>query len=60
MRTKMLEKHEPGPEHYALVSALLALHEEAPTLDEAGVGQRAVELAEQVTQSTAAYLRVVV
>lgn len=59
MSTEMLEQYEPDPERYALVSALLALHEEAPALDEAGVGQRAVELAEQVTRSRAAYLHVV-
>jgi putative nucleotidyltransferase with HDIG domain len=48
-----------SPHRYALVSALLALHEEAPELDEHGVGCRAVELAEQVTDSRAAYLHVV-
>ena len=55
----MLEPVELMPDRYALVSALLALHEEAPELDEAGVGQRAVELAEEVTESRAGYLHVV-
>jgi putative nucleotidyltransferase with HDIG domain len=55
----MFEPVELLPDRYALVSALLALHEEAPELDEAGVGQRAVELAEEVTESRAGYLHVV-
>jgi putative nucleotidyltransferase with HDIG domain len=55
----MLKSTDGVPDRYALVSALLALHEEAPELDEAGVGQRAVELAEAVTESRAAYLHVV-
>lgn len=46
-------------DRYRLISALLTLHEEAPELDETGVGQRAVELAEHVTGSGAAYLHVV-
>lgn len=46
-------------DRYRLISALLSLHEEAPELDESGVGRRAVELAEDVTASGAAYLHVV-
>lgn len=46
-------------DRYRLISALLTLHEEAPELDEPGVGRRAVELAEDVTSSDAAYLHVV-
>lgn len=46
-------------DRYRLISALLTLHEEAPGLDETGVGRRAVELAEDVTGSGAAYLHVV-
>jgi putative nucleotidyltransferase with HDIG domain len=46
-------------DRYRLISALLTLHEEAPELDESGVGRRAVELAEDVTGSGAAYLHVV-
>lgn len=55
----MLEQHDLATERYALVSALLSLHEAAAALDEQGVGQRAVELAEQVTESRSAYLHVV-
>jgi HD-GYP domain-containing protein (c-di-GMP phosphodiesterase class II) len=47
------------PSRYALIAALLALHEEAPALDEDGVGRRAVEMAEQLTASNGAYLHVV-
>ena len=55
----MLDPTTPAPDRYLLTSALLALHEEAPALDELGVGRRAVELAERVTLSGAAYLHVV-
>lgn len=55
----MLDPGSHAPDRYLLTSALLALHEEAAGLDELGVGQRAVELAEQVTLSGAAYLHVV-
>lgn len=55
----MLEQYDLATERYALVSALLSLHEEAAMLDEQGVGQRAVELAEQITESRSAYLHVV-
>ena len=55
----MLDSRELAPDRYALISVLLALHEEAPELDETGVGQRAVELAEEVTGSRAGYLHVV-
>ena len=55
----MLDSRELAPDRYALISVLLALHEEASELDEAGVGQRAVELAEEVTGSRAGYLHVV-
>ncbi len=55
----MLDPTTHAPDRYLLTSALLALHEEAPGLDELGVGRRAVELAEQVTLSGAAYLHVV-
>jgi putative nucleotidyltransferase with HDIG domain len=54
-----MSKDDFAAARYRLISALLALHEEARELDEAGVGRRAVELAEQVTGSTAAYLHVV-
>lgn len=55
----MFDQHDLAPDRYALISALLALHEEAPSLDESGIGQRAVELAEQVTESRSSYLHVV-
>jgi HD-GYP domain-containing protein (c-di-GMP phosphodiesterase class II) len=55
----MPDLQDVAPERYVLISALLALHEEAAALDEAGVGQRAVELAEEVTESRSAYLHVV-
>lgn len=55
----MLDPSDLPPGRYALTAALLALHEEAPELDENGVGRRAVELAEQITGSRAAYLHVV-
>lgn len=55
----MPNRDEFAADRYRLISALLALHEEAPALAEAGVGRRAVELAEQVTASGAAYLHVV-
>jgi putative nucleotidyltransferase with HDIG domain len=55
----MPEPSNQGPDRYALISALLALHEAAPALDEAGVGQRAVDLAESLTGSGVAYLHVV-
>lgn len=55
----MLDSSDLPPGRYALTAALLALHEEAPALDENGVGRRAVELAEQITGSRAAYLHVV-
>jgi putative nucleotidyltransferase with HDIG domain len=55
----MSSRDEIAPDRYRLISALLALHEAAPALDEAGVGRRAVELAEQTTLSGAAYLHVV-
>jgi putative nucleotidyltransferase with HDIG domain len=42
-----------------LLRALLELHEEAPGLDEHGVGGRALELAEDLTRSDAGYLHVV-
>jgi HD-GYP domain-containing protein (c-di-GMP phosphodiesterase class II) len=55
----MPDPQDVAPERYVLTSALLTLHEEAAALDEAGVGQRAVELAEEVTESRSAYLHVV-
>lgn len=55
----MPDPQDVAPERYVLTSALLRLHEEAAALDEAGVGQRAVELAEEVTESRSAYLHVV-
>lgn len=55
----MPEPHNIAPDRYLLISALLALHEEAPQLDEQGVGRRAVELAEELTGSRSAYLHVV-
>ena len=55
----MFDQHDLAPNRYVLISALLALHEEAPSLDESGIGQRAVELAEQLTESRSSYLHVV-
>jgi hypothetical protein len=55
----MSSRDEIAPDRYRLISALLTLHEAAPALDEAGVGRRAVELAEEVTKAGAAYLHVV-
>jgi HD-GYP domain-containing protein (c-di-GMP phosphodiesterase class II) len=55
----MHDQHDATPGRYGLVVALLALHEEAAALDEAGIGRRAVELAEELTGSSGAYLHVV-
>ncbi len=55
----MFDQHDLAPNRYVLISALLALHEEASSLDESGIGQRAVELAEQLTESRSSYLHVV-
>ncbi|NGX15756.1 HD domain-containing phosphohydrolase [Wenzhouxiangella sp. XN24] len=55
----MFDQNDPAPDRYVLISALLALHEEAASLDEDGIGQRTVELAEQVTESKTSYLHVV-
>lgn len=55
----MSHRDDFAVDRYRLISALLTLHEEAPELDESGVGRRAVELAEDVTSSDAAYLHVV-
>jgi putative nucleotidyltransferase with HDIG domain len=55
----MSYRDDAAADRYHLIRALLALHEEAPDLDEPGVGRRAVELAEDVTTSGAAYLHVV-
>jgi putative nucleotidyltransferase with HDIG domain len=55
----MLDPSLPAPDRYALISALLILHEEAPELDEFNVGLRAAELAEELTNSHAGYLHVV-
>jgi putative nucleotidyltransferase with HDIG domain len=55
----MLDPAVPAPDRYALISALLILHEEAPDLDEFNVGLRAAELAEELTDSRAGYLHVV-
>lgn len=49
---------DPGSNEGQL-KALLALHEDAPALDEQGIGVRAVELAERATASKAAYLHIV-
>ena len=55
----MLDPAVPAPDRYALISALLILHEEAAGLDEFNVGLRAAELAEELTDSRAGYLHVV-
>lgn len=55
----MLDPAVPAPDRYALVTALLILHEEASELDEFNVGLRAAELAEELTDSRAGYLHVV-
>jgi len=55
----MFDQNDPAPDRYVLISALLALHEEAASLDEDGIGRRTVELAEQVTESKTSYLHVV-
>lgn len=55
----MLDPSLSPPDRYALISALLILHEEAPELDEFNVGLRAAELAEELTESQAGYLHVV-
>jgi putative nucleotidyltransferase with HDIG domain len=55
----MLDPSVPAPDRYALISALLILHEEAPELDEFSIGLRAAELAEELTSSRAGYLHVV-
>ena len=55
----MFDQNDPAPDRYVLISALLSLHEEAASLDEDGIGQRTVELAEQVTESKTSYVHVV-
>jgi putative nucleotidyltransferase with HDIG domain len=55
----MFVEDTTAPDRYVLISALLVLHEEAPALDEFGIGDRAVELAETITDSRSAYLHVV-
>lgn len=55
----MSHRDDFAVDRYRLINALLTLHQVAPDLDESGVGRRAVELAEEITASDAAYLHVV-